>query len=297
MYRYRWTPALLLMVLFAMQSTASNAEPAIGVAASIKPNAESVVGETSQTLSPGSELRANETVRTGNRGQADLVFIDNTNLTVGPTSEVLLDKFVYDPTGSSGKVVLNATRGTFRFVTGTQDHRVYAVKTPYGTLGVRGTVVEMKVLPNMVRKVAQPGECVVTIRLVEGAGVTFTTSAGVVHRANRGRHAVAVLRRHGHWKMLQAMSSAVCRGGRRRRRHRRHLEAVAQPPSCVPQPYLASTVIRSCPKPEQSRAISHHSGLRLVAIGAPIVVLNACKGNGLFLDFAYSVKAGSTINH
>jgi FecR protein len=198
MYRYRWTPALLLMVLFAMRSTAANAEPAIGVAASIKPNAESVVGETSQTLSAGNELRANETVRTGNRGQADLVFIDNTNLTVGPTSEVLLDKFVYDPTGSSGKVVLNATRGTFRFITGTQDHRVYAVKTPYGTLGVRGTVVEMRILHPMVRKV--PGECVATVKLVSGAGFTMTTSTGVHEITEVG--GCGCVTRDGHWKVL-----------------------------------------------------------------------------------------------
>ena len=65
----------------------------------------------SQSLSPGSEVFANETVRTGNLGQADLVFLDQTNLTVGPTSEVLLDKFVYDPTGP--KVVLQLTRGAF----------------------------------------------------------------------------------------------------------------------------------------------------------------------------------------
>jgi hypothetical protein len=172
---------LLLLILIAVRS--SNAQdPTIGVAASVKPNAESVVGQTSQTLSPGSQLRSNETVRTGNRGQADLVFIDNTNLTVGPTSEVLLDKFVYDPVGSSGKVVMNATRGTFRFVTGKQDHRVYQVSTPYGTLGVRGTVAEIKILPRMVRK-ARPDECVATVRLVEGE-ITFTDNRGVVHVLN-----------------------------------------------------------------------------------------------------------------
>jgi FecR protein len=130
----RWTPALLFMVLFAMQSTASNAEsPKIGVATSIKPNAEGGVGANLRSLSAGSELRAREKVRTGNLGQADLVFIDDTNLTVGPTSEVLLDEFVYDPTGSSGRVVMQATRGAFRFVTGKQDHRAYQLKTPYGT--------------------------------------------------------------------------------------------------------------------------------------------------------------------
>jgi hypothetical protein len=118
-----------------MHSAASWAADRIGVAASTKPNADGVISGNSQSLSPGSEVYANETVRTGNLGRADLVFVDKTNLTVGPTSEVLLDKFVYDPTGSKSNVVFQATRGTFLFVTGTQDHRAYAVNTPYGSLG------------------------------------------------------------------------------------------------------------------------------------------------------------------
>ena len=100
----RWTPALLATVLFAVPSTTGNAETrsAIGVAASITPSAEGGVGTAFSTLTPGSELHASETVRTGDAGKADLVFIDRTNLTVGPTSEVVLDKFVYDPVGNKG---------------------------------------------------------------------------------------------------------------------------------------------------------------------------------------------------
>src|SRR5262245_53899871 len=166
----RWTPALLFMVLFAMQLTASNAEsPKIGVATSIKPNAEGGVGANLRSLSAGSELRAREKVRTGNLGQADLVFIDSTNLTVGPTSEVVLDEFVYDPTGSSGKVVMQATRGAFRFVTGKQDHRAYALKTPYGTLGVRGTVVKVDVLDPREKRRGR-GECDVRVTVEQGEG-------------------------------------------------------------------------------------------------------------------------------
>jgi hypothetical protein len=191
MYRcHRWTAALVLMVLSAMQSTASNAEPRIGVASSTRPNAEGIVGANSQTLSPGSEVYASETVRTGNLGRADLVFLDNTNLTVGPTSEVLLDKFVYDRTGSSGSVILQATRGAFRFVTGSQDHRAYKVNTPYGSLGVRGTTVEVVVKPKGEKRrlcangrPPEPGkrcdvECEAVVRLVEGKGATYTTFTG-----------------------------------------------------------------------------------------------------------------------
>src|SRR5437764_8710899 len=107
--RQSWTPALLATIVFAVPSTIANAETraaAIGVAASITPSAESGTGTAFQTLAPGSELHANETVRTGDVGKADLVFVDRTNLSVGPTSEVKLDKFVYDPVGNKGKVVI-----------------------------------------------------------------------------------------------------------------------------------------------------------------------------------------------
>ena len=132
---HSWIPGLLMMVLLAMASAPSWAGDRIGVAASTNPNADGITAGNSQPLVAGSEVYANETVRTGNLGQADLVFVDNTNLTVGPTSEARLDEFVYDPTGAKGRVVFQATRGAFRFVTGTQDHRAYAVKTPSGSLG------------------------------------------------------------------------------------------------------------------------------------------------------------------
>ena len=174
----RWTPALLLMaVLVAVPSTTSNAETrsaTIGVAASITPSAEGGVGTVFQTLAPGSELQANETVRTGDAGKADLVFIDRTNLTIGPTSEVVLDKFVYDPVGNKGKVVVQATRGAFRFVTGTQDHSAYQINTPYGSLGVRGTEFTCEIKPKEQQQIAG---CDVKCTVISGA-VTAETKGG-----------------------------------------------------------------------------------------------------------------------
>jgi hypothetical protein len=142
----RSMPALLLLLL-AMQS-AANAEDRIGVAASTRPSADGIVGANAQTLSPGSEVYANETVRTGNRGLADLVLLDATNLIVGSTSEVLLDTFVYDRTGSSGSVVVQATRGTLQLVTGSQDQRAYQVNTPYGSLGVSESMAALVPSPH-----------------------------------------------------------------------------------------------------------------------------------------------------
>jgi hypothetical protein len=133
--KQKWTAACALAVLFALPATASNAQTKIGKATSVKPQAE---GSIAGTLAPQSDVHASETVRTGDAGVADLRFIDQTNLSVGPKSSVRLDKFVYDPNKSSGSVVIDATRGSFRFVAGSQDKRAYKVKTPYGTLGIRG---------------------------------------------------------------------------------------------------------------------------------------------------------------
>jgi hypothetical protein len=168
---------LLITVLFAMPSPTCNAETgsaAIGVAASITPSAEGGVGTVFQTLAPGSELHASETVRTGDAGKADLVFVDRTNLTVGPTSEIVLDKFVYDPVGNKGKVVLQTTRGAFRFVTGTQDHSAYQINTPYGSLGVRGTAFTCEVKPKGQKQ------------QIAGCDVKCTVESGAVEAATLG---------------------------------------------------------------------------------------------------------------
>jgi hypothetical protein len=127
-------PAVGLVLLFALQSTIAIAQTRIGTANSVKPEAS---GSIAGTLSAGSGVHASENVHTGSAGQADLRFLDNSNLTVGPGSNVRLDKFVYDPNKGTGGVAIEASRGAFRFVTGSQGGSV-KIKTPSGTLGIRG---------------------------------------------------------------------------------------------------------------------------------------------------------------
>ena len=128
-------PAVALAVFFVLQSTASNAQTRIGSATSVQPDASGSVGGT---MSVGSGVHANETVKTGSSGQAGLRFNDQSNLSVGHSSQVRLDKFVYDPNKGTGSTVIEATRGTFRFSTGAQNKGEVKIKTPYGTLGTRG---------------------------------------------------------------------------------------------------------------------------------------------------------------
>jgi hypothetical protein len=169
---------------------------------------EAVAGGNTQTLSAGSEIYANQTVRTGNRGMADLVFLDKTNLSVGPTSEVRLDKFVYDQTGSSGSVVIQATRGSFRWVTGSQAKHAYQVGTPHGTLGASLSVARKggaSLRPPLCQATAggttvellvnKPGEdCVTKFRLVAGqADYRVGKTGKVVQLTDPNRNNVACI--------------------------------------------------------------------------------------------------------
>ena len=128
----------LSLVIIAAQMAPCMAEPKIGSATATKTKVEGIVGGQAQPIAPGTEVFSNEVVRTAPNSTADLTFLDDSGLSIGPTSEIVLDKFVYDPNGSTGTVVIQATRGAFRFVSGKQDKKNYQIKTPFGTIGIRG---------------------------------------------------------------------------------------------------------------------------------------------------------------
>src|SRR5215475_9335803 len=240
MHSHKWMHASVLTVLFAMGSTVSNAEPRIGTAASTRPNVEAVFSGNTQTLLAGSEIYANQTVRTGNRGMADLVFLDSTNLSVGPRSEVRLDKFVYDPTGSAGSVVFQATRGDFRLATGTQAKRAYQVSTPHGTLGASLSVARKggaSLRPLLCQATAtggttveflvnKPGEdCVTKLRLVGGEAEFRVRKTGKVARlTDPNRNNVACINAAGDVTYSTSSQSLLAEGG----------ESVPPPPPGLP---------------------------------------------------------------
>ena len=126
------------VALLAAISGTSFAAQKIGVAGAVK---NDVQGDN-QKLAPGSQLFEQEVVKTGADSLAQLMFLDETSLSVGPKAQVKLDKFVYDPNRKLGNVVLSATKGAFRFIDGRQDPRTYTLKTPVATIGMRGSTID-----------------------------------------------------------------------------------------------------------------------------------------------------------
>jgi hypothetical protein len=145
MLKYWHPPALIALIFLFLQPATSVAQSNIGSATSVRNRVDGVIGGQSRSLSAGSSVHANELIRSAEDSVANLQFIDQTKLSVGPKSQVRLDKFVYDPSKKAGSVVIQAGKGAYRFATGVQDSANYQIKTPYATLGVRGTVLEIVV--------------------------------------------------------------------------------------------------------------------------------------------------------
>jgi hypothetical protein len=113
-------------------------QPKIGNTISIKDEVNGTTEKGTQALLAGNGIYLDEQVKTGLSGKAEFLFADRTNLTVGPVTDLRLDRFVYNP-GADGNVVVVASTGAFRFITGIQPHDDYKIETPFATMGVRGT--------------------------------------------------------------------------------------------------------------------------------------------------------------
>ena len=125
--------------LAALPASATPVE--IGKAETVVPAVESDTAGTILVLKPGSQVHQDDVVKTYKIGAANLRFLDQATLTVYPNSSVKLDKFVYDGGGGSTDVIINLTKGAFRFVSRGKGLEKYRLQTPNAAIGIRGTVV------------------------------------------------------------------------------------------------------------------------------------------------------------
>src|SRR6516165_2645439 len=140
------------LVLFALSltsgiaslpATTSAADEPIGVTAVVR-NTVSQLEPKVTKIAKGDEVVRNEVVRTAADSDARFVFRDDTNLSLGPGSTLKLDRTVFDDP-KAGDIAIKLTSGTFRFVTGHSEKEAYVISTPIATVGVRGTIFDVRV--------------------------------------------------------------------------------------------------------------------------------------------------------
>ena len=101
-----------------------------------------ITNQNNEKLSNGSKIFFGDTVVSNNNSNAQILFLDQTILTLGEDTELTIDEFIYDPNSHDGSFVSNVKSGTVKFITGQiskKNPENLEVKFPSGTLGARGT--------------------------------------------------------------------------------------------------------------------------------------------------------------
>lgn len=97
---------------------------------------------------PGTPLHQGSALKTEARSSMGVMFKDNTVMSFGPSTELTVEDYLYEP--AEGKLKLGARmgKGTLNYVSGViakLQPEAVTVKTPSGMIGVRGTQFLVKV--------------------------------------------------------------------------------------------------------------------------------------------------------
>jgi hypothetical protein len=117
----------------------------VGVAAAVNPDAYSSLSDApNQQLSIGKSIFYNERISTDASGVVQVLLVDGSTFTVGSNSNLVIDRFVYDPRKKTGEIVATFSKGTMRYIGGkiSKSEDGVTVKTPAGSLAIRGGMVQ-----------------------------------------------------------------------------------------------------------------------------------------------------------
>lgn len=99
-------------------------------------------------VNTGDTLYQNDIVRTGVDSSVGIMFEDDTMLTLGSESEIVLDEYVFVPQEGELSMVVRMLKGTASYLSGLigrQSPESVKFHTPDATIGIRGTRFLVKV--------------------------------------------------------------------------------------------------------------------------------------------------------
>lgn len=98
--------------------------------------------ETIYRLSP---ILRNAKLETVAEAAMEVTFADGSKMTLGPSSEAVVDEFVYSGPGSASAQTIKYGKGAFRFVSGALPKDKVKIQSPTVSIGIRGTVIRTAV--------------------------------------------------------------------------------------------------------------------------------------------------------
>ena len=132
---------ILLVAGLAVAAPAASAEDA-GIVKTAKGSVTIQRGSEKIAAAPGAKVATADRVTTGANSSVGIILRDNTLLSAGPNSTLVLERFAFNSTTHEGVIDASVKRGTLSVVSGKiakQSPGAVQFRTPNAILGVRGT--------------------------------------------------------------------------------------------------------------------------------------------------------------
>ena len=144
----RWSVGVLTILLAATPAYAQQQQTAAGRIKVVSGSAFIVRGSETIPARAGDLVFAADGLRTGDGGSVGVTLKDDTRLSLGPNSEVRLERYVYAPGNGGLGMVLKFVRGMAAYVSGRLARLApdsIRLETPAAIVGVRGTTLAIRV--------------------------------------------------------------------------------------------------------------------------------------------------------
>lgn len=141
---------MLTLLMIAVAAGPALAEKVIGSVKTAKGQGQVVRSNETIPAKVGVKLMEDDVLKTGTDGTMGVLLRDDTSLSLGPDSEIILDEFVFEPAEGNLSLVTNMVKGTAAYLSGQISKlkpEAARFETPLATIGIRGTRFVVKVEP------------------------------------------------------------------------------------------------------------------------------------------------------
>lgn len=170
--------SIALLIFVATHSAQSFAEEEAGKTMIARGPVEALSSDEQSTrkLRRRSPIYGSDTVTTGAKGKAQLRMRDGGMIALKENSELFIEDYNFSDANGRGNVVMELVKGGLRSVTGSlkAESGDYKLKTPVGSIGIRGTHYEVEIVGNTIWVAVWDGAVDLDITSGQQAGSTLS---------------------------------------------------------------------------------------------------------------------------
>ncbi len=138
---------ILFTITILIGATAAYAVESVGMVIETSGNAWVERNGTKTVIELRTPVFVTDVIATDATGKVQILFNDDTSLAIGASSVVSIDEFVFN-SDATPSFAVSAVKGVSRVITGKiveQNREGFKVSTPLATVGIRGTIVTIRI--------------------------------------------------------------------------------------------------------------------------------------------------------